>query len=1780
MSKKYPLLLNLITIIVFLSIGTIILSSFSSQKSDIQTKLLSTLGIRTSKEHLDSKDIDNTKSLENYLNARDEKEKLSYVPGEIIVKVNNRAIFFKNKEALSRKINAPDLYAQKLTNNYYLLKSTVIANDVESRIPFDLTNFFNKYDSTTKDAINILKKESSIVSAAPNSYATALAVPNDTYFSNQWALNNTGQGGGTPDADIDAPEAWEIEQGSSDVTIAVIDTGIDTDHDDLKQNIWINTDEIPDNKIDDDNNGFVDDIHGVNFVESIDINEDGDMQDFFKQAIDPTFNWPKKVYCEWIINSDFNDNGKQKECFKEDPLNGEYFESIELFDLNHDGDLFDMYSITEEIDSCEPKFQKDIDKDGYQDNCYTETTPQNADYKETNVVIEDDRGHGTHVAGIAAARSNNNRDVAGVCPNCKIMPVKFLKSNGTGSVADGILAIKYAVDNDADVLNNSWGTLAENNKAPIQEIVNYANDNESLFVAGAGNSGKSDSCGDKINYPAANDGVLTVAATDNTDHKSSYSSCGNYVDISAPGGDHDPDNTCYNPKEKAILSSVSDGIIWDSSNLDTTTINVNKAFYNAFKTNPPINTQKIGQSFTPEKTGELEYIEVCSSDSTEITSQLIEGKAVEPDAGHQLLGNSVKTEKSPYFPCSFYNQEGHIIRLHFDNVNLTSGNQYTFTIYSDGQPFNYFYLTDSDGHPGGSYYRNGWKDTDDIGFRTFVNQCTQRDNDGNRYTSIVGTSMAAPHVSGAAGLYISKYSNASYESIKHNLIQTTDKIPSDEISRNKMGSGRLNLNSLITLRGRNFEVTPYQLDFGVVTDLTLPTIKNLKVENMTNKRLYLDIHTSNGHVFKIPTNSLILSAYETKKIAIRFTPQEKEWGMYDKDYIKIEGTETFNKKKISIVANYKRSLQEKEQILGYNHYSYQDLIDFDRDSDLDILLDPDDYHPIKGQNYIGEGFQRFFPDHFFESSEIFPNTTMDDELGDYDNDGDYDLLAYDQEARQIKIFECINPSLPRYKDTGYSLGEGDLSTRWTLSWNDYDSDGDLDILIARNQNVPYLYRNDGKNLQTGKWIFTQDNLESNLDIMETTLFIKLNSRTIATKLTWGDFNNDGLSDLLYQSREDGPVLYKNMGRQDNGKILFEKTDNEFDGLTLLVTGKWGDFDMDGDLDIHRSGGFDSDKGVNLLYQNHFKETNTKYFSEDERVLTNPVKAVDEANWGDYDDDGDLDLFLSTGNYYFVKLNLYKNNITKYPNTPPDTPTSLNTSMKNNDITFSWQAATDAETNQKGLTYNLRVGTTPGGNEILNSNSNPDGYYRLATRGNVDQNLSYTLHDVDIEKYGRIYWSVQAIDNNYAGSPFAEDQIFPPILHVSRVHGSDETGTGSKTHPFKSIGKALETSPYPLTTINVARGTYSEAFEVPEAVEIRGGWDDDFSKRKPWNYKSNIIGIENFDISYNNFHTQIDASVVLNSGSKIDGFHIYGNKEYRQNNRGVLIKPESTYYEIRNCDISRYNTGIGNIWFDNETIGDIVHNLIRDNMNAVTLHNSNHTTISLNTIAAYKKDDNFNSGILIEKDNSDNVAIGYNVFENLKYCVSRTGGNISNIVYNNFDPDCINRNVNIDSTNILKDPKLRNNGDNISQISDFYLTKNSPARGAGPNGSDLGAFPYVDPHPKKIMQIVFEDLAQKLDIQLFDIKLVSKEYIIWPDNCLGAPGKGEQCAGKNVPGFIIILKARGENYKYHTDLKIRFRYIGKVGQILNGGEPKSQNSPAKTVASTSHAIIKFFKRKEE
>jgi len=296
-----------------------------------------------------------------------------------------------------------------------------------------------------------------VIAAEPNwIYESLEVIPNDPAFDDQWGLSNTGQAHpvtdpppastqGVADADTDVSDAWSVTQGSPDTVIAILDTGVDLSHPDLSPNLWVNTGETAANDIDDDGNGYVDDIDGYDFLSN-----------------DPS--------------------------------------------------------------------------------------PQD------NTV-----GHGSHVAGIAAAAANNSIGGAGVCPACKLMVLRAGSDNGFPLDAT-LEAIVYAVENGADIINMSlggpiWSKL-------LRKALASAGDNGVLVVAAAGNSDRDNDQlyylpgGDPFapDYPASYDlaNLISVAASNDLDRYGYFTGCGlagggaacsftnwghTSVDLAAPGVD-------------------------------------------------------------------------------------------------------------------------------------------------------------------------------------------------------------------------------------------------------------------------------------------------------------------------------------------------------------------------------------------------------------------------------------------------------------------------------------------------------------------------------------------------------------------------------------------------------------------------------------------------------------------------------------------------------------------------------------------------------------------------------------------------------------------------------------------------------------------------------------------------------------------------------------------------------------------------------------------------------------------------------------------------------------------------------------------------------------------------------------------------------------------------------------------------------------------------------------------------------------------------------------------
>ena len=152
------------------------------------------------------------------------------------------------------------------------------------------------------------------------------------------------------------------------------------------------------------------------------------------------------------------------------------------------------------------------------------------DFVNNDADPTDDNGHGTAVAGVSAASSNNQLGVAGIAWVNPILPVKVLAADGSGSHSAIANGIAWAADRGARVINLSLGGTSSS--STLQNAINYAWNKGAVIVAAAGNNGNNVAC-----YPAACQNVVAVSATDSLDARPSRSNFGSYIDIAAPGAD-------------------------------------------------------------------------------------------------------------------------------------------------------------------------------------------------------------------------------------------------------------------------------------------------------------------------------------------------------------------------------------------------------------------------------------------------------------------------------------------------------------------------------------------------------------------------------------------------------------------------------------------------------------------------------------------------------------------------------------------------------------------------------------------------------------------------------------------------------------------------------------------------------------------------------------------------------------------------------------------------------------------------------------------------------------------------------------------------------------------------------------------------------------------------------------------------------------------------------------------------------------------------------------------
>lgn len=356
------------------------------------------------------------------------------------------------------------------------------------------------------------------------------------------------------------------------IVIAVIDSGVDVNHDDLKGQIWVNSKEIAGNGIDDDKNGYVDDVNGWNFIgnangenvayenyEYTRIYRTGPSNEYYQKA--------KEMY-----EKEYEKRTKEKEnldIFAENIRNIKTFiQSNTGVFINKKSDLYSVFSDNPNIKRA-VNYLTSVYEKGYTDENFKSAIDKNNDQftKHLNLsfnpraIVGDDpsnindksygnadvigqySSHGTRCAGIIAGVRNNGIGIDGIATDAKIMVLRVVP-NGDERDKDVALAIRYAVENGADIINMSFGKALSPQRKFVDDAIKFAEQKNVLLVHGAGNDGEnvdiktffpSDCYIDSIE--ATN--FIQVASVGRKKGKSMVSVFSNYgqnhVDIFAPG---------------------------------------------------------------------------------------------------------------------------------------------------------------------------------------------------------------------------------------------------------------------------------------------------------------------------------------------------------------------------------------------------------------------------------------------------------------------------------------------------------------------------------------------------------------------------------------------------------------------------------------------------------------------------------------------------------------------------------------------------------------------------------------------------------------------------------------------------------------------------------------------------------------------------------------------------------------------------------------------------------------------------------------------------------------------------------------------------------------------------------------------------------------------------------------------------------------------------------------------------------------------------------------------
>jgi len=378
-------------------------------------------------------------------------------------------------------------------------------------------------------------------------YSESITDNNDTLKTQEWIHLDPVDDGL---AGISLNKAYQLlrDRPSKTVLVAVIDSGFDLDHEDLKDSYWTNEDEIPNNGIDDDNNGYIDDVHGWNFIGGPEENVVYDTYELTREykrlrsKYGNNINESDKDYDYWVeIRDEFEYKRKKSEetllkyseiisnipryynlllsYLDTDSLTFEAVNAIESEDtiinqaiaqigklLKYFGNTVSYETMVSVLTPAEEHYLYEVNY-GYNLD-YDPRSIVNDDYENKkeryygNNQVDDFSGmmgdHGTHVAGIIAADRENNLGARGVADNVKIIPLRTVP-NGDERDKDVANAIYYAVNNGAKVINMSFGKHYSPERAAVEKAIRYAQKKGVLIVHAAGNDRENKDLVD--NYP-------------------------------------------------------------------------------------------------------------------------------------------------------------------------------------------------------------------------------------------------------------------------------------------------------------------------------------------------------------------------------------------------------------------------------------------------------------------------------------------------------------------------------------------------------------------------------------------------------------------------------------------------------------------------------------------------------------------------------------------------------------------------------------------------------------------------------------------------------------------------------------------------------------------------------------------------------------------------------------------------------------------------------------------------------------------------------------------------------------------------------------------------------------------------------------------------------------------------------------------------------------------------------------------------------------------------------